>query len=603
MQPNLQNLSNGLRVLCADVIERAGSGHPGLPLGMADVATVLWTHHLKYNPHNPDWYDRDRFVLSAGHGSALLYALLYLTGFKGITLEHLKSFRQLHSGTPGHPEYGHLPGIETTTGPLGQGLANAVGMAMAERKLSNYFGQALVDHHTYCLVGDGCLMERISQEAISLAGHLRLNKLIVLWDNNGITIDGSTSLSTSEDQIHRFQSCGWDTIEVDGHQFPPVLEALTQAKHNRRPTLIACKTIIGFGAPNKQGTPEVHGSALGLDEINALRHALQHDAPPFELIKATLQTWRKVGERSIVSYKNWLKRYASSPYKDEFYRWHHTLFEAESNRVLKELKESLLQQPNTEATRKSSERCLSALVNHIPNLVGGSADLTPSNNTKPKALNPIVPDNFEGRYIHYGIREHAMAGIMNGLSLHGGLRPYGGTFLCFSDYARPAIRLSALMEQPVIYVMTHDSIGLGEDGPTHQPIEHLASLRAVPNLNVFRPCDAIETAECWELAIASSSTPIIMALSRQNLPLLRTTVHENLSAKGGYIIRPSDGKRTFTLVATGSEVHLAIAVAKHIETQTDHRAAVVSMPCWELFEAQSGKYHDTVLGHAPKISI
>jgi transketolase len=595
--------STALRILCADMVEAAKSGHPGLPLGMADVATVLWMRHLKFNPADPSWQDRDRFVLSAGHGSALLYGVLYLTGVKGVSLEQLKQFRQLHSGTAGHPEYGELPGIETTTGPLGQGIANAVGMAMAERKLAAKFGSDLVDHYTYCLVGDGCLMEGISQEAISLAGHLKLSKLVCFWDDNRITIDGSTSLSTSEHQLQRFQACGWNTNEIDGHDAEAVDRAIIQAKQSDQPTLIACKTIIGFGAPNKQGTSEMHGTPLGAKEMNALRDTLQWTHAPFEIPEAISEHWQSSVQRSNDAYAEWVDRYESSPLKPEFDAWHSDDMQDKIQGALHQLRIEILKDPTEEATRKSSERCLTAVGNVVPNIVGGSADLTPSNNTRTKIMAAITPDSFEGNYIHYGIREHAMAAVMNGISVHKGLRPYGGTFLCFSDYMRPAIRLSALMRHPVIYVMTHDSIGLGEDGPTHQPIEHLASLRAMPNLNVFRPCDAIETAECWELAMNSRSTPSILALSRQNLPLLRTEVSVNRSAYGAYVIRPSNGERTLTLVATGSEVSLAMQVAELLEQTTPHKVAVVSMPCWELFSAQDLEYQEDVLGEAPRFGI
>jgi transketolase len=604
MQIKHEHLATCLRVLCADMVEAAKSGHPGLPLGMADVATVLWTRYLKFNPKDPYWYDRDRFILSAGHGSTLLYGLLYLSGVQDVTLEKLKQFRQLHSETAGHPEYGELPGIETTTGPLGQGLANAVGMAIAERKLSTHFGVDLVDHYTYCIVGDGCLMEGISQEAISLAGHLKLNKLICFWDNNGITIDGSTSLSTSENHIQRFQACGWNTIEIDGHNHKAIHQAIDQARRNKDcPTLIACRTIIGFGVPSKQGKAEIHGTPLGTEAIQELRTTLGWKYSPFQIPDTILQTWRALGNRSTFVYDDWQQRYQSSSKKEEFDRWYAGKVPETTQVTLQSLKESMVQEVQLEATRKSSERCLNALVETLPNLIGGSADLTPSNNTCAKGMQSIDASHFQGQYIHYGIREHAMAAVMNGIMLHKGLRPYGGTFLCFSDYAKPAIRLSALMKQTVIYVMTHDSIGLGEDGPTHQPIEHLASLRAIPNLNVFRPCDAVETVECWELALSSESTPSILALSRQNLPLLRYDIQHNCSAKGAYIIYPSSGERTLTLVATGSEVALAIETAKLLEKTTNHKIAVISMPCWELFAMQQQSYQQEVLGDITKISI
>lgn len=594
--------ATSLRILCADMVEAAKSGHPGLPLGMADVMTVLWTRHLKFSPDNPHWQDRDRFVLSAGHGSALLYSLLYLTGVHHVTLDRLKRFRQLHSGTAGHPEYGELPGIETTTGPLGQGIANAVGFAIAERKLSAEFGSELVDHYTYCLVGDGCLMEGISHEAISLAGHLRLNKLICLWDDNRITIDGATQLSTSEDQLQRFQACGWHTLEIDGHDPSAIDQALSAAKQSDKPTLIACRTIIGYGAP-KQGTSEMHGSPMGPDDMKAFRATLNWNHPPFVLPAEVLEQWRSAGLRSKPDYDQWLARYHASIHADRFDQWTANAWDIEIQRSLDALRREMLQTPKPEATRKSSERCLTALVKCVPNLVGGSADLTPSNNTRTQSMTAIQADNFKGNYLHYGIREHAMAAVMNGISVHQGLKPYGGTFLCFSDYMRPAIRLSALMQQPVVYVMTHDSIGLGEDGPTHQPIEQLASLRAMPNLNVFRPCDAIETAECWELAMNSTTTPSILALSRQNLPLLRQDVDNNRSSMGAYILREGKGERTVTLVATGSEVSLALQVAEMLEAKASHSVTVVSMPCWELFSLQDLDYQHEVLGDAPRFGI
>lgn len=603
MQIDHHRLATALRILCADMVETAQSGHPGLPLGMADVATVLWTRHLKFNPSDPQWHDRDRFVLSAGHGSALLYALLYLTGVGNVAIEHLKRFRQLHSSTPGHPECGELLGIETTTGPLGQGFANAVGMAIAERKLAAEFGSELVDHYTYCIVGDGCLMEGISQEAISLAGHLNLNKLICFWDNNSVTIDGPTSLSTSENHIHRFNASGWNTIEIDGHNPAAIHNAIEQAKKSDFPTLIACKTIIGFGAPSKQGSSDIHGTPLGADEIAALRDQLDWKYPPFQIPDILMQTWRALGFRSIFTYEKWQELYQKSNKKTKFEEWHLENFNETVETALQKLRLEMIQNPQFEATRKSSERCLNVLIQHVPNLIGGSADLTPSNNTRPKTMRAITKESFDGQYIHYGIREHAMAAVMNGIILHKGLRPYGGTFLCFSDYARPSIRLSALMKQPVIYVMTHDSIGLGEDGPTHQPIEHLASLRAMPNLNVFRPCDAIETAECWELALTSQSTPSILALCRQNLPLLRKEVDENFSSKGAYIIRSSTEERTLTLVATGSEVALAIETATLLEEISSHKVCVVSMPCWELFALQSQSYQQEILGAVPRIGV
>lgn len=603
---SLRPMAHLLRVLSAEMVESAKSGHPGLPLGMADVMTVLWANHMKFNPQDPNWADRDRFVLSAGHGSALLYSALYAVGVLGITKDDLKQFRQLGSRCAGHPEHGMLPGIETTTGPLGQGIANAVGMAIAEAKLAAQFGRDLVDHYTYCMVGDGCLMEGISQEAISLAGHLKLNRLIVFWDDNHVTIDGPTSLSTSENHILRFQACGWHTLQVDGHDMADIDKAIQLAKESDRPTLIACRTVIGYGAPTKQGLSEAHGSPLGPTELRSLKEGFGFnlDSTIDDLLASDLVTeWRRWGQQSTTAYEAWQKRYKTSAHATDFDRWHRHGFTTEVSGALQALQHELATLKTPEATRKSSERCLEKLTDIIPNLLGGSADLTPSNNTKPKAFNPIDATNFKGQYLHYGIREHAMAAIMNGISAHGGLRPYGGTFLCFSDYARPAMRLSALMQQPVVYVMTHDSIGLGEDGPTHQPIEHIASLRSIPNLNVLRPCDAIETAECWEIALLSNRTPSVLALSRQNLPLLRTASDHNQSALGAYVLRHSQRTRTLTLIATGSEVHIATEVATLIEAATDHQVAVVSMPCWELFQSQPEDYQRQVLGDAPIVSI
>lgn len=602
MQNKYATMAAALRVLSADMVEAAGSGHPGLPLGMADVLTVLWGSYLNIHPQHANWHNRDRFVLSAGHGSAALYALLYLVGMQGVELSHLKTFRKLHSPAAGHPEYGAMPGIETTTGPLGQGLANAVGMALAERKLAEEFGTELVNHYTYCVVGDGCLMEGISQEAISLAGHLNLNKLIVLWDNNHITIDGPTDLSTSEDIPMRFQACGWDVLEIDGHNYLEIHTALNQAKQNIKPTLIACKTIIGKGAPNKQGTSGIHGSPLGADELQALRKKLKCALPPFELSEKALEYWRNSLSRVDAVYEAWQNNYVTSNQKQAFDRWHSTAISAEVTGALSQLKAKFIAEKTQKATRNISQSCLEVVAPHLPNLVGGSADLTPSNNTQVTGMQAITAHSMQGNYVHYGIREHAMAAVMNGLSLHGGIRPYGGTFLCFSDYAKPAMRLSALMHQPIVYVMTHDSIGLGEDGPTHQPIEHLAALRAVPNLQVFRPADAIETAECWELALQSEKTPSVLVLTRQALPLLRNDAVKNESAKGAYILKHVETP-DITLVATGSEVSLAVETAHVIETSTDRSVSVVSMPCWELFEQQELAYQQQILGRGLAIGI
>ncbi len=603
MLSNYTSLSTSLRILCAEMVETAQSGHPGMPLGIADVATVLWKDFLKHNPKDPTWHDRDRFILSAGHGSTLLYALLYLTGYSDTTLDKLKNFRQLHSGTAGHPEYGELAGIETTTGPLGQGLANAVGMAIAEKKLSTEFGQDLVNHKTYCIVGDGCLMEGISQEAISLAGHLKLKNLVVIWDNNEITIDGPTLLSTSEDQISRFKASGWNVIEIDGHNHDAIHAAFMTSNLAQTPTLIAAKTTIGWGAPSKQGTAKAHGSPLGTEELKQLKALLNWTFQPFEVPESILNTWRTLTTNVSTKYATWKDCHNHSSQRSKFNSWHATSIDENAINPLNFLKKTLIDNNVSEASRKTSEHCLTALYSAIPNLIGGSADLSPSNNTRTSTMSAVSPNDFSGNYLHYGVREHAMAAIMNGISLHKGLIPYSGTFLCFSDYAKPAIRLSALMKLPIIYVMTHDSIGLGEDGPTHQPIEHLATLRCIPNINVFRPCDSIETAECWELAITSKTTPSILALSRQTLPLVRKQATQNLSSKGAYVIKESESNHTLTLIASGSEVNLAIDVAQNIEQKFNHGVAVVSMPSWYLFEQQSNTYQRHVLGTATKVSI
>jgi transketolase len=598
-------MANAIRALAMDAVEKAKSGHPGMPMGMADVATVLFTRFLRYDASDPAWPNRDRFVLSAGHGSMLLYALLYLTGYPGMDIEQIKQFRQLGSKTAGHPEYGHAPGIETTTGPLGQGIATAVGMAIAERIWNARLGPDVIDHHTYVIAGDGCLMEGISQEAITLAGHLGLGKLIVLFDDNGISIDGPTSLSTSEDQIRRFEAAGWNTAAVDGHDPDAVAAAISRARSDgSKPWLIACKTTIGFGAPKKQGTAGVHGSPLGSDEIAAARQTLGWPHPPFEVPEPILKAWRSAGRRGAEERARWQERWAKIDAKLRESFEHPVAAHGEALRqAILEAKRKAAAETAKKATRQWSEFTLDYLVPVLPGLIGGSADLTGSNNTKTKSQTVIRKGDFSGTYIHYGIREHAMAAAMNGLALYGGLIPYGGTFLVFSDYCRPAIRLSALMRQRVIYVMTHDSIGLGEDGPTHQPIEHLASLRAMPNLNVLRPADGVETVECWEIAVRPSDTPSILALTRQPVPNLRTThTDENLCAKGAYVLRETSGKRDVTLLATGSEVGLAVEAAEALAGQ-GIAAAVVSMPCFELFRQQPEGYRRAVLGDAPRIGI
>jgi transketolase len=598
-------MANAIRALAMDAVENAKSGHPGMPMGMADVATVLFTQFLRYDASDPKWPNRDRFVLSAGHGSMLLYALLYLTGAPEMDVEQLRNFRQLGSKTPGHPEHGHTPGVETTTGPLGQGLANAVGMALAERLWNARLGK-VIDHHTYVMASDGCLMEGISQEAISLAGHLGLGKLIVLFDDNGVSIDGPTDLTTSEDQLKRFEAAGWNTLAVDGHDPAAIAAALAEARcDNGRPWLIACKTIIGYGAPTKQGSAATHGQPLGADEVGGARERLGWPHQPFDVPGAVLAAWRAAGSRGAEQRAAWSNRWAAvdatvraqleNPVGEET---------AKTIRaVLNEAKRKAARETAKRATRHWSEHALEHLLPVVPGLIGGSADLTGSNNTKIKGQHVISRGHFRGSYIHYGVREHGMAAAMNGLALYGGFIPYGGTFLIFTDYCRPAIRLSALMRQRVIYVMTHDSIGLGEDGPTHQPIEHLSSLRAIPNLRVLRPADGVETAECWELAMCQADAPSILALTRQPVPNLRTShSDENLCAKGGYVLRDTDGNRDVTLVATGSEVSVAVAAADALAK--DHvRAAVVSMPSFELFRQQPDAYRSAVLGEAPRVGI
>ncbi|HEX7966692.1 MAG TPA: transketolase [Stellaceae bacterium] len=603
--PALRRMADAIRVLAMDAVEQAKGGHPGMPMGMADAATVLWSRFLKFDPSRPDWPDRDRFVLSAGHGSLLLYALLHLTGYAGMTLEELKRFRQLGSRTAGHPEYGHAPGIETTTGPLGQGLGNAVGMALAERLLAARFGGGLVDHYTYVIAGDGCLMEGISQEAISLAGHLRLGKLIVLWDDNSISIDGGTDLSTSEDQLERFDAAGWDTARVDGHDPEAVAAAIAEARESGRPSLIACRTTIAFGAPTKAGSAAAHGSPLGAAEIAGARARLGWSDPAFVVPEDVARWWREVGARGATASKAWQQRLAAVPAatRTEFERRMAGELPAGFAAALAGIKAKFAAEAPKTATRQASGMVLDALAPVMPELIGGSADLTGSNNTKAKGQQVVTRDDFSGNYIHYGIREHGMAAAMNGLAVHGGIIPYGGTFLVFADYCRPAIRLSALMGLRVVYVMTHDSIGLGEDGPTHQPVEHLASLRAIPNLQVFRPADAVETAECWELALRTRQGPSVLALTRQSVPCLRRGAGaENLSARGAYVVAEAEAPRRVTLLATGSEVAVAMA-ARDLLKGRGVAAAVVSMPCWSLFDAQDARYRAAVLGTAPRIAV
>ncbi|KRA98113.1 transketolase [Devosia sp. Root685] len=591
-------LANAIRSLSMDAVEKANSGHPGLPMGCADIATVLFTKVMKFDPADSHWADRDRFILSAGHGSMLLYSSLYLLGYKDMSIEDIKNFRQLGSKTAGHPEFGHAEGIETTTGPLGQGLANSVGFAVAEAKLAAEFGSDIVDHHTWVLAGDGCLMEGISQEAISLAGHLKLNKLVVIWDNNNITIDGKVSNADSTDQIARFKAVGWNTIEVDGHDQDAVEKALLQAKASTdKPTLVAAKTTIGFGAPKKAGTEKVHGAPLGAEELAGAKAALGIDYPAFEIPAHILNAWRAAATRSQNVRGEWEARLAANANKAEFTRRMSGKLPADFAAVMAAYKEKLVADKPKVASRKSSQMALEVINKNVPETLAGSADLTHSNLTNTPETLPFQADNRLGRYMMYGIREHEMGAAMNGVALHGGLIPYGGTFMVFTDYARPAIRLSALMEQRVIYVMTHDSIGLGEDGPTHQPVEHLSALRAIPNLLVFRPADAVETAECWELAMTSTKAPSILALSRQNLPAVRLeNSAENKSAKGAYsLIGPADADAI--IFATGSEVAIAVEAQKTL-TEQGIKARVVSVPSMELFAKQSDTYKAEVLGKA-----
>ena len=594
-------MANAIRSLSMDAVEAAKSGHPGLPMGAADVATVLFTQFLKFDPADPAWPDRDRFVLSAGHGSMLLYSLLHLIGVQDVTLDELKRFRKLGSKTPGHPEYGHTAGVETTTGPLGQGIATAVGMALAERLLAADFGSDVVDHYTYVLASDGDLMEGISQEAIALAGHLRLSKLIVLFDDNGISIDGPLSLSDSVDQVARFKSAGWDAVRVDGHDSVAVAKAIEAARKADRPTLIACKTTIGYGSPNRAGTSKAHGEPLGADELAASKAKLGLSTEPFHVPADVLEAWRSVGRRSADERQSWAGRLAAldAGKRAEFERRIAGRAPAALAEAVAKLKAKLVAEPVTVATRKASEMALEVITEAMPELVLGSADLTPSNNTKTKNLAVVKPGELAGRYVHYGIREHGMAAAMNGMALHGGIVPAGATFMVFTDYCRPAIRLSALMNQRVVYVMTHDSIGLGEDGPTHQPVEHLAALRAIPNLRVFRPADAVETAECWELALTCDTAPSVLALTRQNLRQVRTApVDGNASAAGAYELSPAKGAAKVSIFASGSEVEIALD-AQALLAERGISARVVSVPCLELFLSRPDPVREAVIGDAP----
>ncbi|RDV05804.1 transketolase [Undibacter mobilis] len=600
-------MANAIRALAMDAVQQANSGHPGLPMGAADIATVLFTQFLKFDPAAPKWPDRDRFVLSAGHGSMLMYALLYLTGYSSVTIDEIKRFRQLGSKTPGHPENFITEGVETTTGPLGQGIATAVGMAMAEKIMAANYGDTIVDHKTYVLASDGDLMEGISHEAIALAGHLKLNKLIVLFDDNGISIDGPLTLADSVDQVKRFEACGWNAWRIDGHDHKAIAEALTKAQSSDKPVMIACRTTIGFGSPSKAGKSSSHGSPLGADDIKGTREALKWTSPPFEIPADILKDWRKAGERSKAAHADWDKRFAAleAGQRSEFTRrMNGELPKAALDAAVKAVKESLQASPKEIATRTACEFALETLIPAVPDMIGGSADLTGSNNTRTKSMKAISAADFSGRFIHYGIREHGMAAAMNGMTLHGGVIPYSGTFLVFSDYARPAMRLAALMGTRAIHIMTHDSIGLGEDGPTHQPVEHLAALRAIPNMLVFRPCDAVETVECWQLALENATGPSVLALTRQNLPQLsKDFVTTNRCAAGAYEIHAADGQAQVSIFATGSEVSIAVDGAKLL-AEKGIAARVVSVPSFELFAAQPEAKRRAIIGDAPvKIGV
>lgn len=598
-------MANAIRFLSIDAIEKANSGHPGLPMGAADITTVLYTKFLAHDPKKPNWPNRDRFILSAGHGSMLLYSAMYLSGYEDITIDEIKKFRQLGAKTAGHPEYGHVNGVETTTGPLGQGIANAVGMALGERLMNARWGD-LFDHYTYVLAGDGCLMEGLSQEAIAFAGHMKLSKLIVLWDDNHISIDGAITLSDNTDQCARFEACHWNTIKVDGHDQDAIAKAIKKAQQSDKPTLIACRTTIGFGSPHKAGTNKVHGSPLGAEEVIETRKALGWNHEPFVVPADILDSWRLAGLNAAKKRQEWEKKLEALDPQEraEFDRLMRGDLPGNFDAVISEYKKQLAETQPKVATRKASEMVLEVINGAINETIGGSADLTGSNNTQTSQTKSISPEDFSGRYIHYGIREHAMGAIMNGLSLYGGIIPYSGTFLCFSDYARPAMRLSSLMGIRVVYVMTHDSIGLGEDGPTHQPVEHLASLRAIPNHLVFRPADVVETAECWQLALKSHKAPSTLVLTRQGLPTLRKNYEEdNLCALGAYELLTASDDAKVTIFASGSEVAIAVNARNELESK-GIPTRVVSVPCFELFEQQVESYKTALIGAAPvKIAI
>lgn len=602
MTVQLSQMANALRILSVDMIEKAKSGHPGMPLGMADIATVLWTRFLHFDASEPNWINRDRFILSNGHGSALLYSLLYLTGFKDVTLDEVKNFRQLGSKTAGHPEKKLLSGVDFSTGPLGQGLAGAVGMALAERILNAKYKDELINHKTYVVVGDGCLMEGVSEEAISLAGHLELKNLIVLWDDNGITIDGSTKITTSTNMKKRFIANGWMVFSCDGHNFKAIERVLKKAQNASKPVLIDCKTTIGYGAPIKAGTSASHGSPLGSDEVKGLRKKLNWQADSFEIPFDILKAWRVVGNKWKRMRLQWEKTVQDSPKRREFIAQFNKEFSPTLSKQMADYKAQLIKEKKTISTRKASQGILEILTKTCDFLIGGSADLAGASFTKTSHAVTISKENYSGNYINYGIREHGMGGVMNGLAAYGGLLPFSSTFLSFVDYMKPAIRLACLMEEQEIYVLTHDSIGVGEDGPTHQPIEQLISLRSTPNLNVFRPADSVEVAECYEIALQTSKTPSVMILSRQELPVLRTVSESNLSSQGAYVLIEAKKERQITLIATGSEVSLAVDAQKQL-AKKNISTAVVSMPCWELFEKQTLEYQQKVLGKAPRLVI
>jgi transketolase len=601
----LKDMANAIRALTMDSVQAANSGHPGMPMGMADVATVLFNDFMKFNPQDPNWPDRDRFVLSAGHGSMLIYSLLHLTGYDSISMDDIRNFRQLGSPCAGHPEFGEAAGIETTTGPLGQGIANAVGMAMAEKLQAARYGADIADHYTYVIAGDGCLMEGISHEAISLAGHLNLSKMIVLFDDNGITIDGSTDITVSDDQGARFAASGWHVQSIDGHDTAAIADAIRAAKADDRPSMIACKTTIGFGSPNKQGTAGTHGAPLGDDEIALTREAIGWPHAPYVIPNDVMSAWRAAGTRSADAYAAWQDRLAALPAdkRDAFNAANAGELPASLNGAIQAYKKDLAADPQKVATRKASQMALEVINGEVAQTIGGSADLTGSNNTNSSQMQPVTPDDFSGSFVHYGVREHGMAAAMNGIALHGGFIPYSGTFLVFTDYCRPSIRLSALMKQRVIYVMTHDSIGLGEDGPTHQPVEHVSSLRAMPNLNVYRPADVVETIECWQLALESAETPSVIALTRQGLAQVRTDYKaDNLCSRGAYEVSAASSDAAVTLLATGSEVAIALDAQKTLEAD-GIATKVVSVPSFELFAQQDDDYRAGILGNGVRIGI